>query len=252
MKEEQKKSSMLTHLKELRRVLIASLIAFVIATAACYFLLIDRLKDIFFGPLLSIGKNIVVTGVGEGFMVQLEMACICGIVIASPVILWQLLGFIAPALYKRERKVFFGAVAAAVLLFIGGILFGYIVVLNFALKTFLIDYSQGFTPMISAGKYLSFFLNFLLPFGLAFLVPLVTLLLSKLGIIKAQQLKKKRRYAILIILIVSAFLTPPDVLSQILLAVPMYLLYEASIRLAVLVEKRKKLKEAQDGEPEAA
>ena len=155
-----------------------------------------------------------------------------------------MLGFIAPALYKREKKAFFGAFAAAVLLFVGGIVFGYIVVLKFALKTFLIDYSQGFTPMISAGKYLSFFLNFLLPFGLAFLVPLVTLILSKLGIIKSKLLKKKRRYAILVILIVAAFLTPPDVLSQVLLAAPMYALYEASIGIAVLIEKKKKLKAA--------
>ena len=90
MKEEQKKSTITHHLKELRRVLIASLIAFAAATAACYFFLLDQLKSIFFGPLLGIGKNLVVIGVGEGFMVQLEMACVGGIVIASPVIIWQL------------------------------------------------------------------------------------------------------------------------------------------------------------------
>jgi sec-independent protein translocase protein TatC len=250
MKEELKRSSMLDHLKQLRRVLIASLIAFAAATAACYFFLIDPLKSLFFGPLFSVGKNLVIIGVGEGFLVQLEIACVGGIVFASPVILWQLLGFIAPALYKRERKAFFGAFFTAVLLFAGGILFGYIIVLKFALQTFLIDYSQGFTPMISAGKYLSFFLNFLLPFGIAFLVPLATLLLSKLGIIKSKQLKKKRRYAALVILVFAAFLTPPDVLSQILLAGPMYLLYEASIKIAVLVERRKRLKAAAQAEEE--
>ncbi len=199
---------------------------------------------IFFGPLSGIVENLAVTRVGEGFLVQLEMACVGGIVIASPVILWQLLGFIAPALYKREKKAFFAAFAAAVLLFAGGIVFGYIVVIKFALRTFLVDYSQGYTQMISAGNYLSFFLNFLLPFGLAFLVPLVTLILSRLGIIKSKQLKKKRRYAVLAILIAAAFLTPPDVLSQVLLAAPMYLLYEASIGIAVLAERKKRLKEA--------
>lgn len=253
MKEEQKKSTITEHLKELRRVLIVSLIAFIAATAACYFLLLEQLKELFFGPLLSIGKELIVIGVGEGFLAQLEIACVGGIVAASPVILWQLLGFIAPALYKRERRAFFGAFTAAVLLFAGGIVFGYIIVLKFALKTFLIDYSQGFTPMISAGKYLSFFLGFLLPFGIAFLVPLVTLILSKLGIIKSKQLKKKRRYAVLVILIVAAFLTPPDVISQVLLAAPMYLLYEASIWIAALSEKRKRLKAGEGAEePEAA
>jgi sec-independent protein translocase protein TatC len=191
--------------------------------------------------------------VGEGFLVQLEMSCIGGIVTASPVILWQLLGYIAPALYKRERKTFFGAFIAALALFIGGILFGYFVVLKFALYTFLVDYSLGFMPMISAGKYLSFFLNFLLPFGLVFLFPLITLLLSKIGIIKAEKMKKKRRYAVLIILIAAAFLTPPDIISQVLLAAPMYLIYEASIKIAALVERRKRLKKAaQAEEPETA
>ncbi len=251
MKEELKKSSIIEHLKQMRRTLFICLIAFAAATLICYFFLFDPLKSIFFGPLESIVKTPVFTGVGEGFLAQLEIACVGGLFLASPVILWKILGFIAPALYKRERKVFFTAFAAAVLLFAGGMVFGYFIVLEFALKTFLIDYNLGYTAMISIGKYLSFFLNFLLPFGIAFLVPLITLILSRIGILKSKHLKKKRRYAVLIILIFAAFLTPPDVISQVLLAAPMYLLYEASIGITALMERRKRLK-AKEAEKEAA
>jgi sec-independent protein translocase protein TatC len=239
----EKKATIIEHLQELRRVIIISMLAIIIGTTGSFLFLREPLMAVVFSPIRHIGKELVIIGVAEGFLVQLKLACIGGIILASPVVLWQVMGFTLPALYSHERKLFLLSFFVALFLFITGVIFGYLFVIEFGLRTFLLGFAQEFTAMISASRYLSFFISFLLPFGLVFEIPLVVYLLTRLGLITADLLRRKRGYAILGILIVAAILTPPDVLSQIMLTIPMLLLYEISILLAVLVERKKKSKE---------
>lgn len=239
---EGKKATLFEHLQELRRVIIISMLAIVLGMAGSYFFLREPLMTVVFGPFRHLGKELVIIGIAEGFLVQLKLACIGGIIIASPVILWQAMGFTLSALYSHERKVFLVSFFGALFLFVAGIILGYMFVLEFGLRTFLLDFAQGLTTMISASRYLSFFISFLLPFGLIFQIPLVIYLLIRLGLITPDLLRSKRGYAALVIFILAAILTPPDVLSQIMLVLPMLLLYEISILLAVLVDRKKKSK----------
>lgn len=243
MKIKKQKLSLLGHLSDLRRMLIVSIAAIAIGICCCYFFLRDPLMDIAFNPIRELGKDAVMLGVADGFMIQMRLSCIAGTIIASPIVIWQLLLFILPALYKNEKKSFILYFVSSIILFIGGVLFSYFYVLHFGLYTFLFDYSAGLTVMISASRYITFLETFLLPLGLIFQIPLITCLLSSINIISPNTLKKKRRYAILIILIIAAFLTPPDVLSQLILTLPMVALYEISILLSMFIVKRKKIKE---------
>jgi len=240
---EDKKATIYEHLQELRRVIIISMVASFIGIAVSYLFLRETLMAVVFGPYRNLGKELVIIGVAEGFLVQLKLACVGGILIASPIIIWQVMSFILPALYNNEKRVFLVSFFVALFLFIAGVTFGYKFVFGLGLSMFLLDFTQGLTAMISASRYLSFFISFLLPFGLIFQIPLVTYLLSRLGLISPSFLRSKRGYAVLVIFILAAILTPPDVLSQILLALPMLLLYEISILLAVLVDKKKKRKQ---------
>ncbi len=240
-----KNETMMEHLKELRKGIIISLIAFLMGALVCYFYLDETLMSIVFNPIRHIGKDVVLTGVAEGFMIQLKLACIGGIILSAPIILWQIIWFVLPALYKNEMKVFIIYFSLSLVLFISGIMLGYLYVLGIGLHTFLIDYNKGFATMISASRYMSFVISFLLPFGLIFQIPLITYFLSYIGVIKPSFMKKKRAYAILIILIFAAVLTPPDILSQILLSLPMILLYEISILIAVFVDRKRKRKQSQ-------
>jgi Twin arginine targeting (Tat) protein translocase TatC len=237
----EKNETIFEHLKDLRRAIIISLLAFLIGVLGCYFFLIEPLMALVFDPIRMLGKDVVLTGVAEGFMIQLKLACSGGIIIASPIILWQILWFVLPALYKHEKKAFLLYFAISLILFIIGIILGYLFVLKVGLHTFLIDYNKGFTTMISASKYISFFTYFLLPFGLILQIPLLTYFLSCIGLVTPRFMKKNRSYAVMIILICAAILTPPDVLSQILLTLPMIFLYEISILLASFVDRRRKL-----------
>lgn len=240
---EEKKETIFEHLQELRRVIIISMMAFLIGVICCYFFWMKPMMVIAFSPIRNLGKDVVLIGVAEGFLIQLKLACMGGFIIASPIILWQLIYFILPALYKNERKAFFIYFFASLNLFIAGIILGYLFIMKFGLHVFLFDYAKGFRTMISASRYLSFLSAFLLPFGLIFQIPLLTYFLSWLGVITPKFLRHNRGYAVLIILIVAAVLTPPDVLSQIMLALPMILLYEISILLASLVDRKKKAKQ---------
>lgn len=239
---EGKKGTIFEHLQELRSVIIISFLAFFVGMLVCYFFLREPLMTVVFGPIRNIGKDVVIIGVAEGFMIQIKLACVGGIIIASPVILWQIIYFVLPALYKNEKRAFFIYFFTSLILFVVGIILGYLFVLKIGLHAFLIDYDKGFDTMISASKYLSFYTYFLLPFGLILQIPLLTFFLSRLGIVTPNFLRRNRGYAVLIILIIAAVITPPDVISQILITLPMVFLYEVSILLAVLVDRKRKVK----------
>jgi len=235
---DEKKTTLFEHLEELRRVIIISLLSILVGMLISYGLFDDFIMRIIMSPVDKLGKELVIIGVTEGFLVQLKIAFLGGIVLASPLVFWQTLSFILPALYRHEKKMFWLALFFSVALFVVGVVFAYVYILELALKVLLVNFSAGLTAMISVSKYVAFVISFLLPFGIIFQIPLITLLLSRAGIISPRLLKSKRGYIILIIFILAAVLSPgADVLTQFMLALTMLVLYELSILISVICSR---------------
>jgi sec-independent protein translocase protein TatC len=227
----------LDHLEELRRRLLKSIIAIVImALVAFYFS--DELITFLIKPMGAIKLH--VTEVTGSFYAYLKVALITGIVAATPIVFYQLWMFVAPGLYPQEKARVLPLVAISTILFLMGATFCYLVVLPFSLK-FLIGFSgELLNPIITVGSYLTFSGMLLLAFGLGFELPVVAYFLGRIGLITPRLLSKGRRYAIVLILIAAAILTPtPDVATQLMLAVPLYILYEVSIIVVKMTGKRR-------------
>lgn len=231
------------HLRELRKVIIWIAISLVVGTIICYSFFIDQAMALVTAPITDLGLELKFISVSEGFMAHIKIALLGGTILASPIICWQLMSFILPALYKHERKIFYVLLFFSVVLFVTGIVFAYFFVLRLALNALLFTFSGELIPEITADYYISFVLKFLLPFGIVFEIPLFVYFLSKIGVIKPEHLRKNRKYVLLVILVLAAMLTPPDIISQLMLAAPMYLLYEISIKISSGVYKRKERKE---------
>ena len=233
------------HLEELRTRVIRIVLALFLGMIICVAFFQQQLTDIFMGPFQqSLNHELVITQFTEGFLFQLKIALLGGCVLASPVIIWQIMRFVLPALYSSEKKVFFIMMFFGVALFVGGVCFGYFLVLQPVMSTLIRLAGPDITPMITASSYMSFVLGFLIPFGLVFEIPMVTYFLTMVGIITPDLLKKNRKYVLLVILILAALLTPPDIVSQLCLAAPMLLLYEIGIQISQFVYKRKLKKES--------
>ena len=234
------------HLEELRKRLMRSLIAVFIGFGICYNFK-EWLFDILTRPLVaSLPKNsyMIYTSLPEAFFNYLKISFFAGIVISSPYILYQIWKFIAPGLYSSEKKHVIPFVLASTVLFVGGVLFGYFVALPPSFKFFL-EFSTDFLkPMLTLKEYLSLSLKLLLAFGIVFEIPVFIFSLAKIGVVNSGMLVKQRKYAILLIFIAAALLTPsPDAFSQTLMAIPMIILYEIGIFVAKWAEKRKSKKE---------
>lgn len=236
------------HLQELRRVLIVSLAAVLISAFACYAFLQEPLMRLVTSPIASCGIELKFTSVTEAFMGYLKVSLLAGLIVASPVVFWQVLRFILPGLYQNEKHVFLLILFWLVVLFITGVCFAYFVVLRFALKALLFTFNGDFEPFITVSNYLGFFIKFLIPFGAAFEIPLMVFFLTRLGLVTPEFLTKYRRYVIVIIVIAAGIFSPPDVLSQILLAVPMYVLYEISVIISRRVVKTNKNNEGNEAQ----
>lgn len=234
------------HLEELRSRLIKSGIAVGLGFLLSYAFK-EQIFDILTAPLMRVmqhGDHLIYTNLPEAFFTFLKTAFFTGIMLASPVLLYQFWMFVAPGLYDREKKLALPILFLSTLFFGGGILFAYFVVFPFGFKFFVGFASETVRPMPAMREYLSFASKLLLAFGLVFEMPMVITLLARLGIVSVALLRKFRRYAILLFFIVAAILTPPDVISQILMALPMMLLYEISILGAHLVGRKRS--EAED------
>jgi sec-independent protein translocase protein TatC len=237
---DEKKLPLTAHLQELRNRLIYSFIAIGIGFLVCYGFK-ESIFDILAYPLLKVMPNkgsLIFTSVAEAFFTYMKIAFIGGLVLASPFVLYQVWAFVAPGLYKHEKRYVIPFVFLGSLFFSIGILFGYFIAIPIGFK-FLLGYATDFIkPMPSMKEYLSFSIKFLLAFGLVFEFPVVLLLLTKIGVIDSKKLARQRKYAILLIFIFAAVITPPDVISQVLLALPLIGLYEISILLAKFFGKR--------------
>jgi sec-independent protein translocase protein TatC len=217
------------HLGELRdrivRVLIGVLVGLLIAFPASQYI-VDWLAR----PIRATGNTLVFLAVTEAFWVQMKVALIAGVFIASPVVLWQVWAFVSPGLHHHEKKYAIPFVLIGSLLFLGGGAFALKIIVPYAV-TFLLGYSRpGLQPMISIGSYVDFVLKFTLAFGAIFELPLAITLAARMGFVTPQLLAKNRKYAILGAFVVAAVLTPtPDAFNQALMAGPLIILYEIGI-----------------------
>lgn len=230
----------LEHLAELRTRLLWSVVAWVGAAFCCLYYA-DHIFAFLTYPAKFSGTtlNFIGTGPAEAFLVKLKVSFFAGFVVGLPVIFYQTWQFVAPGLLARERTVALPFVIFSSSFFIAGLWFCYTIVLPFAFDFFLAEYNSiNISPEIRIGEYLSFVLNILLVFGTIFEAPVLTYFLARLGIVKSKWLVSQTRFAVLIIFILAAILTPPDVLTQLLLAGPMLVLYALCCGVAVLVEKQ--------------
>ncbi|MGH7782208.1 MAG: twin-arginine translocase subunit TatC [Candidatus Binataceae bacterium] len=233
--------SLIEHLQELRTRLVYSAIAllagFLIAYAIAdplFAALTYPIREVAHGKLLLIG-----TGVGEAFFTKIKVALIAGLFIASPAVFYEIWKFIAPGLYETERKMALPFIVSATLFFILGGYFCWAVVFRIGFAFFLDQYASiGITPTIRISEYLAFAAKLLLAFGITFEMPIFAFFLTKLGMIDYKLMMRYFRYAILVIFIVSAILTPPDMVSQFLLAIPLLGLYGLSIGVAYVFRIR--------------
>ena len=236
--QQEKKAPLFEHLQALRRVLLISFGAVAVALVAAFALCTDHILAWIIEPIKSRGIDVVSIGMTESWTTKLKVSLIVAVVAASPIVIWQIWSFIRPALYPKERRVFRVLFLSALFLFFGGVAFSYFAVYNLALNFFLIQGEELTKPMLSLEKYVSFLFGFVVPFGIAFLLPVAIYLTTRIGLTNAQMLASKRKYIILGIFVLAAVLTPPDIVSQIALGVPMCLLYEASIVVAKMTKAR--------------
>lgn len=249
------RAPLLDHLIELRRRLLWSLAALLVAFGVCLYFA----RPIFaflVQPLLKAGQGkIIYTDVFEAFFVNVKVGFFAAIMLAFPVIATQLWKFIAPGLYRNEKQALLPFLVMTPVLFGTGAALAYYVAMPIALH-FLLSF-QGDVGGVQqealpgVGNYLGFVTKFMFGFGVAFLTPVLLMLLERAGIVTRDQLVRGRRYAIVAVFVVAAVLTPPDIISQLLLAVPLILLYEMAL-VAIWFTERKRKKTASPEEPEEA
>ncbi len=236
---EQSSDTLIGHLIELKTRLIRVLLACFAGMLLCYnytVIMFDYIR----GPIAPYlkGGGLVFTGPMDKFISHLKLAFFGGFILASPIWIYQIWKFVAPGLYSKERKYSLGFILAGTVLFLVGVSFSYFLVLPMAFK-FLMTYGGDVDqPMITIGEYLSFFVTTCLSFGAAFEMPLIITLLGMMGVINQKFLRKNRRYAVIVLSIVSAVITPPDLLSMLLMMVPMLVLYEVSVILVGIFQPK--------------
>jgi sec-independent protein translocase protein TatC len=245
MMREDEKLPFTAHLEELRARLIKSFMAVAAGFGLCYAFK-ESLFEVLLYPLIRVmpeGGKLIFTGIPEAFFTYLKVSFLAGIILASPVLLYQFWMFVAPGLYQKERRVLGPIIAVTSLFFIGGAMFGYFVVFPSGFK-FLLSFGADYIRTLpSMREYLDFSTKLLFIFGLLFELPVVLTSLARLGIVSVDYLKRNRKYAVILAFVAGAFLTP-DVVSMILMAIPLMMLYEIGIFGAKIVIRRKAATEA--------
>jgi len=263
--EPQKEMTFLEHLEELRWHIIRSLVAIVVI-GIVLFLVQDWLFEVvIFGPTnpdffsyvaicdlsnaVGLGDRMCFTppefrklavGFGEPFIISIKVCFISGFIASFPYVFWEFWRFISPGLYDKERKATRGVVFICSFLFLLGVLFGYYVIAPFAVN-FLAGYNiPGVENTPTLSSFINYMVMFTAPAGLIFELPIVVFFLSKIGLVTPNLMKQYRRHSIIIILVLSALITPPDVVTQFLIGVPLFFLYEVSIFVSRRVERQEK------------
>ena len=232
--------SLREHLMALRKVIIVCIAVVGAGFLAAFYFIIDPLMKWITAPIEARGVQVIYTAVSEALTTKLKVALVTAIVLAFPVIIWQVWTFIRPALYPKERRSFRLFFFFALLLFLTGIVFCYASVYFLAIDFFMVSGEELATPMLSLDKYINFLFGFLLPFGVAFMLPVFIYITTRIGLTTPQMLASKRKFVILAIFVLAAILTPPDVVSQIMLGLPMLALYEVGILVSRMVKRRER------------
>lgn len=235
MTESIRQFSFFEHLAELRSHLVKSLAAWAIGSVVAY-----NFVDVFLRWLVKPVGHLVFTSPADAFNARMQLTFVGGAFVASPVILYHFWRFVAEALTLKERRTIAVFGPLSLLCFVLGVSFSYFVFIPMS-ASFLLSFSSDIlVPMITVNEYISFVASLLLAGGVVFELPLVLMFLTKIGIATPEFLRQKRRYAIVLILIVSAVITPPDVVSQIVMAAPLLILYEVGIVVCQVVSRNKK------------
>ena len=235
------KQPFLAHLEELRRRLIICAIAIGIGFVISYFFS-KQLFSLLVLPLVKVlpaDSQLIFTSLPEMFITYIKVSLVAGIILAIPVIFYELWMFIVPALYQKEKRYLVPFVLFSSILFILGALFGYLVVFPYGFKFFISFATEDIQALPSVKQYFSFAIRLLLAFGLVFEMPVVVLFLARIGLITPDAMKRFRKFAILCSFILAAILTPPDVATQIMMALPIIILYELSILISKGVYRKK-------------
>ncbi len=266
-----KEMTFLDHLEELRWHIIRSLLAIGVAGIVLFIFQDWLFGTVLFGPThkeflsfrlfcsishsLGMGDNMCIgppefkiqaIGFGETFITSVKVCFLTGLVIAFPYIFWELWRFIAPGLHEKERAASRGAVFVCSALFIFGVLFGYFMVAPFGVR-WLGGYTlPGVENTPTLGSIINYMVMFTLPSGLFFELPVIIYVLSKIGFVTPEAMRKFRRYAIVLTLIIAGVLTPPDPVTQFLVGIPLYILYELSIFISARVARQRKLREQEE------
>lgn len=231
--------TVMEHLSELRNRIIKVILAIVISVMVMVFFAHDAMTYIL-STATADGVELVQTSFSDAFLTEFRLAIMGGLVLAFPVVLYQVVAFVLPALRPAERRILYVGLPFATLLFAAGWAFGWFVVVPITKGFFLsVARSAGVNAMITPREYISFILGICNPLGIAFELPLVVLILARIGLITAGFLARVRKFAFLAIMILAAVLSPPDVISMSIFLLPLYGLYEFSILLARLAEKKR-------------
>lgn len=228
-----KNMTLVQHFSEMRRRVLWCLLIFVLAFCAGLFLA-PYMQDFLTQPLLGVWPNatLLYSGLADGMMIQLSLALMFALVVILPVVLWHIWAYVAPGLRENERRFIWPILIMSPVLFVVGAAFAFWGLFPMAFKFFVELNQVAPVPSVlmpAVRDYLGFAIGMLRVFGIAFQLPLVMVLLNRIGVLSRSRVIKMRRYAIVAIVVVAAILTPPDVISQVLLALPMWLLFEASV-----------------------
>ncbi len=248
--QEDEKLPFTVHLEELRSRLITCFIAVAVGFALSYGFK-EQLFRILLKPLLSVmqsSQELIFTGLPEAFFTYLKVSFLSGLILASPVIVYQFWMFVAPGLYHKERRILIPIIILSTLFLIGGSLFGYFIVFPLGFKFFLGYSNDLIHARLSIKEYLGLASKLLLAFGIVFELPIIITFMARLGLVSVGFLKKNRKYALLLFFVGAALLTPPDVVTQVMMAMPLMVLYEVSIIGARIFGRKKPVDDVEAAE----
>ncbi|MBP3656050.1 MAG: twin-arginine translocase subunit TatC [Clostridia bacterium] len=229
----------LSHLLAMRKLVVSCVIAVLVGFIGAFYFLCEPLMNFIMMPIEARGIQIIYTAVSEALTTQLKVSFMAGIVCVSPFIFYQIWLFIKPALYDNEIRLFRSMFFIAVFLFILGVAFCYRYVYELAINFFLVSGEGLATPMLSIDKYVGFLVSFILPFGVVFELPVAIYMATRMGLVSYEGLARNRKFVFFGIFIAAAILTPPDVISQIMLGLPMFALYEVGVQVARFTKNRR-------------